>query len=70
MYVCMYVYILSEIKFYYYYYYIYILFSYHIICLGVTFFYNGKDRSARDCLPEISLAQLGPYGVCPYEVEP
>ena len=45
-------------------------FSYHLICIGFYFFYNGKDRSARACLPEISFAQLGQDGVCPYKVEP
>ena len=34
----------------------YLLFSYHLICIGVLLFYNGKDSL---CLPEISFAQLG-----------
>ena len=37
----------------------YLLFTYHLICIGVLLFYNGKDRSARVCLPEVSFAQLG-----------
>ena len=36
----------------------YLLFSYHLICIGVLLFYNvnGKDSL---CLPEISFEQLG-----------
>ena len=37
----------------------YLLFSIHLICIGVLVFYNGKDRSARVCLPEVSFGQLG-----------
>ena len=34
----------------------YLVFSYHLNCIGVLLFYNGKDSL---CLPEISFAQLG-----------
>ena len=33
----------------------YLLFSYHLICIGVLLFYNGKDSL---CLPEISFAVI------------